>query len=58
MNWPVESRMDEGDCARMLQDSFEKINFRDVIKSDSYLTYYMHAQFYGSFNRLFGNFTT
>ncbi len=47
--------LDEGDSARMLQDTFEN-HFRDMFLNVTHITYYMHAQFYGSFNRLFGNF--
>ncbi len=56
MSRQVESSvLDEGDSAGLLQDSFEN-HFRDVFLNVTRITYYMHAQFWGSFNHLFGNF--
>ncbi len=55
MNWRVESGvLDEGDSAGLLRDSFEN-HFRDMFLNVTHITYYMHAQFWCSFNRLFGN---
>ncbi len=56
MSWRVESGvLDEGDSAGLLRDSFEN-HFRHMFLNVTHITYYVHAQFWGSFNRMFGNF--